>query len=149
EVRARAYVVEQGARKIHRLAPEDGVPDEPLRRRCGQQALKLCPRSSGIQPPPDDRGKARVPVPLPRIALGARGGVAVAHSRALTLAPVAFEGAPAQFGQRPQRATRRMRADRDPGWAAASSGLPVLPVSAAPAPWMPRASAAPSRRSIT
>src|SRR5205807_110528 len=51
----------------------------------------LCPGASGIDPPPRDRGKARIPVPLPRIASGARGGVAVGHAVVLALAPVPLQ----------------------------------------------------------
>ena len=84
-------VVEQHARSIQPMVPEDRVTDKPIRPCRGKQRLKLTPRAGGIEMSPRDRGKARVPVPLPPIPLRARTGVSERHPVALADRPASLE----------------------------------------------------------
>ena len=62
-------------RPVERGVPEDRVADEPVLALRGEQRLELALRSRAVEVAPDDRGEARVPVPLPRVMAGARAGV--------------------------------------------------------------------------
>ena len=55
-------------------------PMNPSGPRACEQALELGARPRRVEPPPGDRGEARVPVPLPRVAARARTGVGEADA---------------------------------------------------------------------
>ncbi len=86
--RAVAHVVEEPPPDRDRPVPEDRVADEPARALGGEQRLELGARPRGVEVAPGDRGEARVPVPLPRVAQGARPRVRVGHAGALSRRPV-------------------------------------------------------------
>ena len=85
------HVVEQDARAIQPMVPEDRVTDKSVRPGRGQQRLKLTPGASGIEVSPPDRGKARVPVPLPPIPLRARARIGERHPLALADRPASLQ----------------------------------------------------------
>src|SRR5579884_4319860 len=86
--RAREDVVGEAPDVTGLAGPEDRVPDEAIRLLGGEQAPELELRALGVEAPPRDRGKAGVPIPLPRIVAGAGTGVGEAG---LVAGPCALE----------------------------------------------------------
>src|SRR5262249_6147456 len=71
--------------------PEDGVADEAVVPAAVEEAPQLALAAGRIEPPPDDRVEARVPIPLPGVVPRAWPRVAVVDAIALALDPVAAE----------------------------------------------------------
>ncbi len=84
----RGDVVEGQAAQRDRAVPEDRVADEAVGLLGGEQGFQLNPRALRLEAPPDDRGEAGIPVPLPRIATRAGAGVRKRRALALPLEPV-------------------------------------------------------------
>jgi hypothetical protein len=99
EVGARSQVVEQRPNSAYRLSPEDRVADEAIGRRGREQRLELGPRPRAVKAPPGDRGEARVPVPLPGIAVSTRRRVGVPNAIALALPPIGIKRGQAHLSQ--------------------------------------------------
>ena len=91
EVAGLDHVVEQPPRAVQRALPEDRVAAEPVPARGGEQRLQLPARALAVESAPHDRVEAGVPVPLPRVADGARARVGVRHAAPLTLRPAGRE----------------------------------------------------------
>src|SRR5581483_1240139 len=109
EVRTRGDVVEEGPHGVDLASPEDRVADEAVLALSSQQGLQLRSGSYTVESSPGDRREARVPVPLPRVAAGARSGVRKRPLRVGALAPVALQHRPAEayHGVLSPRDTRR------------------------------------------
>ena len=71
---ARGDVVEGQPAQRDRPVPEDRVADEAVGALGREQALQLGPRARRVEPAPDDRREAGVPVPLPGVAARGWGG---------------------------------------------------------------------------
>src|SRR4029077_2402383 len=71
--------------------PEDRVADEAVVGAAGKQAAELAFGAGAVEAPPDDRVKAGVPIPLPRVVERARSRVPEVASAALAINPVAAQ----------------------------------------------------------
>ena len=123
---ARGDVVVDAALKRDRPLPEDHVADEAVRAGGAQQSLELRPRPRRVEATPDDRREARVPVPLPWIAPGARAGVGVGNPVPLALGPACVEHAMAEPWK---RSCRRSAATWPSRWSGAQLAWVALQIA--------------------
>src|SRR5215813_10206003 len=101
----RGDVVGPAALPVDGAVPEDRVADEAVGAPAVEQAPKLALGPLAVESPPDDRVKARVPVPLPRVVPGAGTRVGEGDPVALTLDPAGAQ----RLLREPQNAVADLR----------------------------------------